>query len=183
MSGSRRRLLGARLRRRGLGRHGGCAAYISPLQPPPYRDQVVAPYDVTWAALIRALAYDQRPAARGGQGLRRHLVGRHRLAHRRLCRLRQHRRQAARGRGHRLVHRVRATATAGPRTCRSTARCARFRLGKPGQAQGRSSYECVSTTRWEPNLRGHRSPLREGVADAAQAARAREARAPARARA
>src|SRR5262245_13892166 len=40
---------------------GGCAAYISPLQPPPYRDQVAAPYDVTWAALIRALAYDNVP--------------------------------------------------------------------------------------------------------------------------
>src|SRR5262250_2808547 len=40
---------------------GGCASYISPLQPPPYRDQVAAPYDVTWAALIRALAYDNVP--------------------------------------------------------------------------------------------------------------------------
>src|SRR5215467_4234328 len=40
---------------------GGCAAYISPLQPPPYRDHVAAPYDVTWAALIQALAYDNVP--------------------------------------------------------------------------------------------------------------------------
>src|SRR5262245_45502942 len=40
---------------------GGCASYISPLQPPPYRHQVAAPCDVTWAALIRALAYDNVP--------------------------------------------------------------------------------------------------------------------------
>ena len=40
---------------------GGCAAYISPLQPPPYRDQIAAPYDVTWNALIRALAFDNVP--------------------------------------------------------------------------------------------------------------------------
>src|SRR6266568_3817126 len=40
---------------------GGCAAYISPLQPPPYRDQIAAPYDVTWGALIRALAFDNVP--------------------------------------------------------------------------------------------------------------------------
>ena len=40
---------------------GGCASYISPLQPPPYRDQVAAPYDVTWTALIRALAFDNVP--------------------------------------------------------------------------------------------------------------------------
>ena len=40
---------------------GGCASYISPLQPPPYRDHVAAPYDVTWNALIRALAYDNVP--------------------------------------------------------------------------------------------------------------------------
>ena len=40
---------------------GGCAAHISPLQPPPYRDQIAAPYDVTWNALIRALAFDNVP--------------------------------------------------------------------------------------------------------------------------
>ena len=37
---------------------GGCASYISPLQPPPYRDRIAAPYDVTWNALIRTLAFD-----------------------------------------------------------------------------------------------------------------------------
>ena len=40
---------------------GGCAAHVSPLQPPPYRDQIAAPYDVTWNALIRALAFDNVP--------------------------------------------------------------------------------------------------------------------------
>ncbi len=40
---------------------GGCASYISPLQPPPYRDQIAAPYDATWTALIQALAFDNVP--------------------------------------------------------------------------------------------------------------------------
>ena len=36
---------------------GGCSrAFVLPLPPPPYRDQVAAPYDATWKALIRALA-------------------------------------------------------------------------------------------------------------------------------
>ena len=61
MSGSRRWLLGLACAGVVSVATGGCAAYISPLQPPPYRDQVVAPYDVTWAALIRALAYDNVP--------------------------------------------------------------------------------------------------------------------------
>ena len=45
----------------GLSGPGGCASYISPLQPPPYRDQVAASYDRTWSALIRALAFDNVP--------------------------------------------------------------------------------------------------------------------------
>src|SRR3972149_8788567 len=41
---------------------GGCARpFISPILPPPYRDQVEAPYDATWKALIRALAADNVP--------------------------------------------------------------------------------------------------------------------------
>ena len=36
-------------------------AYISPLQPPPYRDHIAAPYEATWSALIRALAFDNVP--------------------------------------------------------------------------------------------------------------------------
>ena len=41
---------------------GACARlFISPILPPPYRDQVEAPYDATWKALIRALAADNVP--------------------------------------------------------------------------------------------------------------------------
>ena len=40
----------------------GCGRpYVSPLAPPPYRDHVVAPYEVTWRALIRALARENVP--------------------------------------------------------------------------------------------------------------------------
>lgn len=35
--------------------------FVSPLTVPPYRDQSSAPYDVTWKALIRALAMDNVP--------------------------------------------------------------------------------------------------------------------------
>ncbi len=41
---------------------GACArSFVSPILPPPYRDRVEAPYDVTWRALIRALAADNVP--------------------------------------------------------------------------------------------------------------------------
>ena len=41
---------------------GGCVRpFISPILPPPYRDQVDATYDATWKALIRALAADNVP--------------------------------------------------------------------------------------------------------------------------
>ena len=40
----------------------GCGRpYISPIAPPPYRDRIVAPYEVTWRALIRALARENVP--------------------------------------------------------------------------------------------------------------------------
>ena len=35
--------------------------YVLPLAPPPYRERVVAPYEVTWRALIRALAKENVP--------------------------------------------------------------------------------------------------------------------------
>jgi hypothetical protein len=39
-----------------------CAgAHVSPLQPPPYRARIDAPYDATWTALIRALARENFP--------------------------------------------------------------------------------------------------------------------------
>lgn len=40
----------------------GCARpHIAPIAPPPYRAVVDAPYDVTWRALIRALARQNLP--------------------------------------------------------------------------------------------------------------------------
>lgn len=40
----------------------GCARpHIAPISPPPYRAVVAAPYDVTWRALIRALARQNLP--------------------------------------------------------------------------------------------------------------------------
>jgi hypothetical protein len=41
---------------------GGCSRpLVSPIAAPPYRDQAPAPYDVTWKALIRALAIENVP--------------------------------------------------------------------------------------------------------------------------
>jgi hypothetical protein len=41
---------------------GGCAGpVISPIAPPPYRDEAPASYDVTWRALVRALAGENVP--------------------------------------------------------------------------------------------------------------------------
>jgi hypothetical protein len=41
---------------------GGCSRpFVSPLAVPPYRDQAAVTYDVTWKALIRALAMDNVP--------------------------------------------------------------------------------------------------------------------------
>jgi hypothetical protein len=41
---------------------GGCSrAVISPIAPPPFRDETAAPYDVTWRALLRSLAVDNVP--------------------------------------------------------------------------------------------------------------------------
>jgi hypothetical protein len=40
----------------------GCAGpFISPIAPPPFRDETPAPYDATWRALIRALALENVP--------------------------------------------------------------------------------------------------------------------------
>jgi hypothetical protein len=41
---------------------GGCSrAVISPIAPPPYRDETSAAYDATWRALVRALAVENVP--------------------------------------------------------------------------------------------------------------------------
>lgn len=36
-------------------------AVISPIVPPPFRDETSAPYDATWRALVRALAVENVP--------------------------------------------------------------------------------------------------------------------------
>jgi hypothetical protein len=41
---------------------GACSGlYVSPLAPPPHQAQVSAGYDVTWAALVRAMARENVP--------------------------------------------------------------------------------------------------------------------------
>lgn len=41
---------------------GGCSrAVVSPIAPPPFRDEAAAPYDATWRALLRALAGENVP--------------------------------------------------------------------------------------------------------------------------
>ncbi|HTK88920.1 MAG TPA: hypothetical protein VL948_01630 [Verrucomicrobiae bacterium] len=38
---------------------GACSRpFVSPILPPPHRDQIAAAYDATWRALIRALAFE-----------------------------------------------------------------------------------------------------------------------------
>ena len=40
----------------------GCSRpFVSPILPPPFRDQIPAAYDATWRALIRALAFENVP--------------------------------------------------------------------------------------------------------------------------
>ncbi|HEV8438533.1 MAG TPA: hypothetical protein VGT40_10600 [Methylomirabilota bacterium] len=41
---------------------GGCSRpFVSPIAVPPYRDHAPAPYEMTWKALIRALAIENVP--------------------------------------------------------------------------------------------------------------------------
>jgi len=41
---------------------GACSRpFVSPILPPPFRDQIPAAYDATWRALIRALAFENVP--------------------------------------------------------------------------------------------------------------------------
>lgn len=130
---------------------GGCAVPISPLQPPPYRDQIAAPYDVTWNALIRALAYDNVPlrvvAKDSGVIASDDIVSPigvyadcGSLGDKFL-------------EGEALVTFtlfVRPNGTATDLQINNKMRT--FRLGKPGSLKPNPNYECVSTTRWEPNL-------------------------------
>jgi len=130
---------------------GGCAAYISPLQPPPYRDQIAAPYDVTWGALIRALAFDNVPlraiakdsgvissddivspigvyadcGSMGDKPLEGETI---------------------------VSFTVFARPNGQTTDLQINSKMRTFRLGKPGKLRPNPNYECVSTTRWEPNL-------------------------------
>jgi hypothetical protein len=130
---------------------GGCAAYISPFQPPPYRDQVAAPYDVTWSALVRALAFDNVPlraiAKDSGVIASDDIVSP--IGVYADC--------GSKGdkplEGEALVSFTVFARPNGPITdLQINSKMRTFRLGKAGSLKADPNYECVSTTRWEPNL-------------------------------
>ena len=130
---------------------GGCAAYISPLQPPPYRDQIAAPYDVPWGALIRALAFDNVPlraiAKDSGVIASDDIVSP--IGVYADC--------GSMGdkplEGETIVSFTVFARPNGQTTdLQINSKMRTFRLGKPGKLRPNPNYECVSTTRWEPNL-------------------------------
>jgi len=130
---------------------GGCAAYISPLQPPPYRDQIAAPYDVTWRALIQALAFDNVPlraiAKDSGVIASDDIVSP--IGVYADC--------GSMGdkplEGETIVSFTVFVRPNGQTTdLQINSKMRTFRLGKPGKLRSNPNYECVSTTRWEPNL-------------------------------
>ena len=148
MTRGRVRLLGVAL---GALLAGGCASYISPLQPPPYRAQIAATYDVTWSALIRALAFDNVPlraiAKDSGVIASDDIVSP--IGVYADC--------GSRGdkplEGEALVtFTVFARPNGGATDLQINSKMRTFRLGKPGKLRSNPNYECVSTTRWEPNL-------------------------------
>ena len=130
---------------------GGCAAYISPLRPPPYRDEIAAPYDVTWGALIRALAFDNVPlraiAKDSGVIASDDIVSP--IGVYADC--------GSMGdkplEGETIVSFTVFARPNGQTTdLQINSKMRTFRLGKPGKLRPNPNYECVSTTRWEPNL-------------------------------
>jgi len=130
---------------------GGCAAYISPLQPPPYRDKIAAPYDVTWGALIQALAFDNVPlraiAKDSGVIASDDIVSP--IGVYADC--------GSMGdkplEGETMVSFTVFARPNGQTTdLQINSKMRTFRLGKPGKLRPNPNYECVSTTRWEPNL-------------------------------
>jgi len=130
---------------------GGCAAYISPLQPPPYRDQIAASYDATWKALIRALAFDNVPlrvvAKDSGVIASDDIVSP--IGVYADC--------GSRGdsplEGETLVSFTVFVRPNGSTTdIQINSKMRTFRLAKFGGLKADPNYECVSTTRWEPNL-------------------------------
>jgi hypothetical protein len=151
MSGPCRRILGLACASLASVTAGGCASYISPLPPPPYRDQVAATYDVTWNALVRALAYDNVPlraVARDSGVISSDDI---------VSPIGVYADCGSKGdkplEGEALV-----TFTVFVRPNGSTtelqinSKMRTFRLGKSGSLKADSNYECVSTTRWEPNF-------------------------------
>ena len=122
-----------------------------PLQPPPYRDQIAAPYDVTWNALIRALAFDNVPlravAKDSGVIASDDIVSPigvyadcGSLGDKPL-------------EGEALVTFTVFVRPNGPTTdLQINSKMRTFRLGKQGKLRSNPDYGCVSTTRWEPNL-------------------------------
>jgi hypothetical protein len=149
MTRGRVRLLGGAL---GALLAGGCAAYISPLQPPPYRDQIAASYDATWNALIRTLAFDNVPlravAKDSGVIASGDIVSP--IGVYADC--------GSRGdkplEGETLVSFTVFVRPNGATTdLQINSRMRTFRLVKfGGGLKADPDYECVSTTRWEPNL-------------------------------
>jgi len=135
----------------GLSGPGGCASYISPLQPPPYRDQVAASYDRTWGALIRALAFDNVPlrvvAKDSGVIASDDFVSAIGI-------------YADCGRkgetpleGEALAAFTVFVRPNGATTdIQINSKMRTLRLGQPGKLRMEPGLECVSTTRWEPNL-------------------------------
>jgi len=130
---------------------GSCAAYISPLQAPPYGDQIAAPYDVTWGALIRALAFDNVPlraiAKDSGVIASDDIVSP--IGVYADC--------GSMGdkplEGETMVSFTVFVRPNGQTTdLQINSKMRTFRLGKPGKLRPNPNYECVSTTRWEPNL-------------------------------
>ena len=129
----------------------GCAAYISPLQPPPYRDQIAAPYDTTWSALIRALVFDNVPlrvvAKDSGIIASDDIVSP--IGVYADC--------GSRGdsplEGETLVSFTVFVRPNGSTTdLQINSKMRTFRLARFGGLKADPNYECVSTTRWEPNL-------------------------------
>lgn len=130
---------------------GGCAAYISPIQPPPYRDQVAASYDSTWNALIRALAFDNVPlraVAKDSGVIASDAI---------VSPIGVYADCGSLGdkplEGETLVSfTVFARPNGAGTDLQINSKMRTFRLGKPGKLRPDPNYECVSTTRWEPNL-------------------------------
>ena len=132
----------------------GCARpFISPILPPPYRDQVGAAYDPTWQALIRALAFENvslRAVARDSGVISSDDIvspigvfadcGRE---------------GAAILEGEALVTFTIFVQANGPTTevqVNSRMRTQAHRRGDSGSLRSEPVYQCASTGRWEANL-------------------------------